>query len=107
MVEAVLHTNASTAAIWVMVVVIVAFLAFWLIAVTVASWSTKGPRKGPAVRTGVEAWGRVTVPRQAARPPSQPTQGQGSATPDLPAQRTGHADQPAHAETNADGPTGD
>ena len=106
MIEAALRTNASPTAIWVMVVIIAALLAFWLIAVTVASWSTKSPRGGHAVRTGVEAWGSVTLPRQAAGPPSQPTAGHGSATPDLPAQRTGHADQPAHAETNTGDPTG-
>ena len=110
MIEAALRTNASPTAIWVLIVVVMACLAFWLIAVTIASHSTWSPHAGPGVRTGVESWGAASVPRQASRPasqqaPSQPTP-YGSAAPDVPAQRTGHADQPARTETNTDGASG-
>jgi|HubBroStandDraft_3_1064219.scaffolds.fasta_scaffold03086_5 hypothetical protein len=105
MIEAALRTNASPTAIWVLIVVVMACLAFWLIAVTIASHSTWSPHASPGVRTGVEAWGAASVPRQAPRPASQQTP-YGSAAPDLPAQRTGYADQPARTETNTDGASG-
>jgi hypothetical protein len=115
MAEAAVQTTTSTASIWAIIIVATVALAFWLTAIMLADRSQV--RASGAARASEGTWTSGSVPGERAREmpdtaASQPVgapgrmardeslpQGEIPTRADLPAQRTGDTDRPAHSYT--------
>jgi hypothetical protein len=95
------QTNASPAAIYVICAVVMVCLAFWLIAVAIASRAPTTRQRRMAEMTGFATGKRPSPPREEPEMSDMGRDLAGGPALDIPGQRTPDADRPERSATGS------